>query len=448
MKSNSRLNLPACPKYQSEDTTKNGTTPSKLGRIQRLRCNNCKHIWTESDLQPLPRRVDRVSNQPTNPSEPSIRSSPATPAICAQTTTTMLEPHSPVTLHYRRLELDIPLDWSSTGLLNFARAAQHDLVQATMSFGHPGLAEFEWNALSQRLKVYVKAKHHLDFALLLQLSAVFGTPDATGSLSSSSASLQVPNDSLQSSPQMLEPQISTASYSTRQPKQRATKTTKHASSRVKQKQSQKRSQQSNLVTPTRTQTKTTLETSSASTSAVKPADDPDRVHWLETLITFQEERQQWSQEREVLQKSLRELEEIQGRNILRLTSVTHEFERLKKTVLIQPSGAKTATQLEAKPSTTSTVETTQKSTQPEPRDPKGNPAGSSSLRTMPPKYTAQEEVNLERLASSLMANLVRLEGHSVRSRDLPHITGERGPWKAVIDRLLTLGKIDHQGNLL
>jgi hypothetical protein len=71
--------------------------------------------------------------------------------------------------------------------------------------------------------------------------------------------------------------------------------------------------------------------------------------------------------------------------------------------------------------------------------------GSSSKRVMPPKYTPTEEANLDRLASSLMANLVRLDGHQIRPRDIPHITGERGPWKAVLEHLLTLGKIEHQG---
>ena len=47
-----------------------------------------------------------------------------------------------------------------------------------------------------------------------------------------------------------------------------------------------------------------------------------------------------------------------------------------------------------------------------------------------------------------MANLVRLEGYRIEPRDLPHITGERGSWKAVIEHLLTLGKIERQGEFL
>ena len=67
---------------------------------------------------------------------------------------------------------------------------------------------------------------------------------------------------------------------------------------------------------------------------------------------------------------------------------------------------------------------------------------------MPPKYTAHEEAKLEQLAGSFTANVMCLEGHSVRSRDLKHIIRERGTGKAVIDHLMTLGKIDRQGDFI
>ena len=441
MKSDSRQAKYICPKCNSQKTTKNGTAPTTEGRTQRFRCNSCRYMWTDAIFQEKPHNIARESKQRNLPSIAAASSNRSSiPANALQAPT--LEPHSMVTLHHRKLELDIPLDWSSTGLLNFARAAQHNLMQATTSFGHPTQAEREWNALSPALQAYARAKQHLDFALLLQLSAVFKTSDANESMFSSAASFQAPHDQIQVSPQRLEAHIPTASYSTHQPEQRVTKSAKRASFQSKPKQAQKRSRQASLVT-SKPQSEITND---ASSSSVQPADDPDRTRWLETLTTFQEERQQWSQEREFLRHSVRELEKDQSRNTLRLTSVSHEFERLKKKVLEQQSTAKTVTTLESKASATPTTEAARETLKLKPHDSAG--ITSSSFRTMPPKFTAQEEANLERLASSLMANLVRLEGHSVRPRDLPHVTGEHEPWKAVIDHLMTLGKIDRQGEFL
>ena len=447
MKSNSRQALPNCPKCQSQDTTKNGTVPSKLGRVQRLRCNNCKHIWNVETFPLTPNDAARASQSRKSQNltglsskKSSIPSSVAGSASSSVQQTTHLERQAPVvlSLHHRHLELDIPLDWSPTGLLDFARDAQHKLVQAALPFGQPGVAELEWNALNPDLKAYIRARQHLDVALLLQLSAVFGTPNAFGSAFAGSTFLQPASDQPQMSPQMLEAHTPTASYRSK-PKQQTTKAAKHASSRVKPIQSQKRTRQPSLVTASKTDTDSPTEISSTNSSSVKSADDPERTQFLETLNAFHEERQLWMQERELLRQNVRELGEDQSRNTLRLTSVTHEFERLKKKVFEQPPTAKTITTQEAKPSSTFSKDVPRETTTLKSADSSAISLPSSSFRTLPPKYTAREEANLERLANSLMANLVRLDGHSIRPRDLPHVTGEQGPWKAVIDHLMTLG---------
>ena len=207
-----------------------------------------------------------------------------------------------------------------------------------------------------------------------------------------------------------------------------------------------------LVSSPNTQSESSLEASSSpnssqTSSSVQTPNEPDRARWLEAVEAFQVERYQWTQERELLQQNLRELERDQSRNTLRLTSVTHEFERLKKQLNQHSIVASTVTP-EAKPSPNVIPKAIQDSTQLTPKKAIVNPKASSSLRTMPPKYTAQEEVNLERLANSLMANMVRLEGHPVRPRDLPNITGERGPWRAVLNHLMTLGKIERRGECI
>jgi hypothetical protein len=51
----------------------------------------------------------------------------------------------------------------------------------------------------------------------------------------------------------------------------------------------------------------------------------------------------------------------------------------------------------------------------------------TSLRIVPPALSASAQARIERLSNSLIANLVRLEGHRVRPRDIAHVTGEKGP---------------------
>ena len=440
MKSNSRFVVPNCPKCQSQDTTKNGTAPSKEGRVQRLRCNACKHIWNDSTFAIKSQKTSRaVSEQAPPRSTGSRKQRTSIPPKAASE----LEFHSTSSTiaHHRKIELEIPLDWSQAGLLKFAQAAQQELLQASLSFGHSAQAELEWNALNPALKTYIKAKHHLDFALLLHLQAVF-------------TALEAPNlfqpleqvHFLREQPQFPSLQREPNALNQDQPDFARSRTSKQKTGKLK-KQSptkleipRKSSHRKNSKPLVKPQVETNLETESSSTSEnvssrAHTTDDPDRHQFLELFDVFQEERQQWTHEQTLLQKSVRELEQTQSQNALRLISVTHEFERLKKQVL-EP---KLSPKIEApfKPTRESQLPT-----------PTVTPTSSSNGRTMPPKYSTRETANLERLASSLMANLVRLDGYRIPTRDLVHVTGEKGAWKTVIEHLLTLGKIEHQGEFI
>jgi hypothetical protein len=447
MKQPSSNVLLTCPKCQSGSTTKNGTVPGKLGRIQRFRCNNCKHIWNDATLEIKPPIVARASDKslskvklkqsPAQLSRTSTRSSDRNRSNSVTIPQT-LEPHAfkSALTHHRMLQLDIPLDWSPPGLLEFARAAQHNLVQAAAPFGHPGQAELEWEALSPALKSYIQARQHLDVALLLHLQTVLTAHQTIASLHPDTANTEHHD------------QFKAASQPTQKQRNERLQKQKHHLKATSKKPPKPVTRKKYLpATSVRSAPKLEVERiSSSETSSQTGTEEPDRKDLLELLSEFQTERQAWRQERTLLQNSVHELEQIQSRNTLRLTSVTHEFERLKKQVL-EPKNNIQAVTPSATAETNSTKGLARDST-PKAKSPDVLPTSSSSKRTVPPKYTAREEANLERLASSLMANLVRLEGFRVQPRDLPHITGERGLWKPVIEHLLTLGKIERQGDFI
>ena len=446
MTSNLGAKLQICPKCQTYDTTKNGTVPSKEGRVQRLRCNHCKHIWTDASFVIKPRVAAQASVQPSKAklkrsdahlTKTSPHSSDRRHSNTAETTQAF-EPHafkSALTQH-RVLQLDIPLDWSSSGLLDFARSAQQNLTQAAVPFGDPGQAELEWQALSPALKGYIRARQHLDVALLLHLQTVL-TPYQPFALSE---------------------QYRTSTEQQDQPKA-AQMTPKQRNIRPQQQKRHLKATREKLLAPAKRKKDRSaasggstpkLETegsSPAKVSSQAAMDEPDRAQLLEVISEFRTERQAWWQERTRLQNSVHELEQVQTRNTLRLTSVTHEFERLKKQVLEPKTSIQGLTPPAAALETKSTEGPAGGSTT-KAKNPDALPTSSSNGRTVPPKYTAREEANLERLASSLMANLVRLEGYRVQPRDLPHVIGEKGPWKPVIEHLMTLGKIERRGDFI
>ena len=83
--------------------------------------------------------------------------------------------------------------------------------------------------------------------------------------------------------------------------------------------------------------------------------------------------------------------------------------------------------------------------EPTPR-PQGGP--SANQRISPPTLTVAERNEMERLASVLMANLVRLEGHKIRSNDITSVTGIATGWKRVIEHLLSLGHVVYDKDFL
>jgi hypothetical protein len=447
MQSNLRAKLQYCPKCQSYDTTKNGTVPGKSGRIQRFRCNYCKHIWNDATFKIKPSTVARGPNKPSSNTKskqaladsgrPSVHSSDRSHSIpVARTQADDPRAFKPMLTAHRMLQLDIPLDWSLLGLLDFARAAQQNLVQAAVPFGHLGQAELEWEALSPALKGYIRARQHLDVALLLHLQTVL-TPHQPFASSEQYKPGAEQQDQPKAAPQLTPKQRNERS----QKQKRYLKATREKSSTPA-----KRNKNRSAAIGGSTLKLETEGGSSGKASGQAAIDEPDRANLLEVLSEFQAERQAWMRERTQLLNSVHELEEIKSQNTLRLSSVTDDFERLKKQVL----DVKGNTQTFAPPATAKTNSTNglARDSKRKAKNQDALPTSSSSRRTVPPKYTAREEANLERLASSLMANLVRLEGYRIEPRDLPHVTGERGPWKPVLEHLMTLGKIERRGDFI
>jgi hypothetical protein len=65
------------------------------------------------------------------------------------------------------------------------------------------------------------------------------------------------------------------------------------------------------------------------------------------------------------------------------------------------------------------------------REPTPRPAGGQ--RVAPPALTVSESQEMERMASTLMATLVRFEDHKIRSADISSVTGIAAGWKRVIE---------------
>lgn len=84
------------------------------------------------------------------------------------------------------------------------------------------------------------------------------------------------------------------------------------------------------------------------------------------------------------------------------------------------------------------------------REPTPRPAGgqSSSTRVAPPAWTVAERQEIERMASALMATLVRLEDHKIRTSDISTVTGITTGWKRSIEHLISLGHIVHHNEFL
>jgi hypothetical protein len=475
---NATPRIPICPRCHSPKTTKNGTVPGPGGRIQRFRCNGCKFIWKEGvtaftrRASPKTRQISSVTVAPRSfaastesQAKGQSRIKPKSP-VQGQSSkinkdasikknssrgSVPLESNPPgsALVHHRRLELDIPLDWSASGLLNFTLAAQQDLVQASLPFGQPSQAELQWNDLEPALKTYIRARQHLDMALLLQLNAVFATAESLSSGSPKIGSLTVFQGKTELAPESLEHRFDERGQKSSArggiSKQGARKPTKPIKKSTKSQASQQRGRQIKISTETTAQLKSPVENSSQNSrntsGSTTQSEEPERIGWLKELAAFQEERRQWTHERKVLEQSVHDLKEGQSQSASRINSVSRELERVKG------QGSSESPKAPITFRATEAMQVPSSKTQDLPKLPR-SPIPSSSKRVMPPKYSAAEQSNLERMASSLMANLVRLEGHRIPAQDIQHVTGERGNWKATLEHLMSLGKIERQGEYI
>jgi hypothetical protein len=306
---------------------------------------------------------------------------------------------------HRRLELDLPADSSLDGLIAFSTFAQRALRQVIAQFDSPAQAELEWQQLNPRLREYVQARQRLELAFALQWNNVFASPAVlTHPLSESRAEKN--QQSKRSS-----------RYSRESPQQ---------------------------TRPSRTKQSPTVATRSRDSSGESQTESPvpeepdgaattHKSGALEELEGLRGERTIWFRERLRLKQQLFALEAENSRLQGHWSTVRGHLERLK-----------TGAASDQIPSLETNVGN---------RDTLSKPitSGSSSTkgvptRVAPPILSRAESANLERLANSLMAHLMRLEGGRVRPRDLPHVTGERGPWRAIITHLLSLDRIVWEGD--
>lgn len=156
------------------------------------------------------------------------------------------------------------------------------------------------------------------------------------------------------------------------------------------------------------------------------------------LTQVKNERAELVGERNELRALARELEQVTKRLKLELHGVTQERDQLSNTLKRDQSVAPHA-QI-TPPSTPKTI-----AQSPPPASP---PGPSSSARIAPPLYTVAEQLEVQRLADSLMATLARMEGHKIPSADIAAITGIAGGWKRATSHLIGLGQIMYEGEFV
>lgn len=331
------------------------------------------------------------------------------PASALRSNVPAMRENAQIPASHRRLELDVPADSSFEGLLSFTAFAQQELQRALTAYADPIHAELEWQRLTPALRGYVQARQRLEVAFALQWNAVYAQllrppqvlPRATPA---TPVDTGLPKRPVETRPQPTK----------RRPV--ATRPSTGATAALKQ---VALAHSVNREPATRT----------TESDPSDPPAEPDRAAHLEELARLRLERLQ-------LKQQLFSLEADNQR-------LTGHWSTLKEQVLRLKSGRA--------PDLVSSVETAVADLSGLPdtvKDTRRSSSGSRGGRIAPPLYSAAEEANIQRLASALLAHLTRLEDHRVRPRDLPHITGERGPWKSVITHLLSLGKIVWQGDLV
>jgi hypothetical protein len=432
MKTTKRMDISEfrCRKCDSQNIGRNGAQIRNGTRFQRLICRACKYIWIEYSL-PLPDKESvtsapkestvaaraenpaRVKPDLVNPSKmdssrlenPRVKPEQTTegqhvnipqaqkPSWSATSNQAMSTNTAMAIMPFRRLELEVPTDWSPTGVLAYTQHAQQALQQALAQFEHPAMAEGELQRLEPRVREYVRARQAFDTALMLQWAAVFSGPTAY--------------------PAMHDTHLE---------------------------QSQVRSREVGARDPS---------ASSLGGPDQLPNDDPDdpehsnQTGLLRQLEAFQRQERTWRTDRLRLKQELQLLELDKQRVVTNWTRVKQHYEGLKSR-LRNSEATRQGISLAALPAASEST----RQALPQLPELVLSKTMTSSLRIAPPALSTSAQARIERLSNSLIANLIRLEGHRVRPRDIAHITGEKGPWKTVLEHLLNLGQIERVGDFI
>ena len=324
---------------------------------------------------------------------------------------------NPLTQTYQRLELDLPDDWSATGLQGFTVFAQHELHRVSQSFEQPMLAELAWQRLDPAMREYIRARQRFELALSLQWNATFQTL-----LSSShtdlpplmTADLGMTTQSKSRAAKRLHTTVNPARIDSRRPTKRGAKPVGNSQSNV--------DIASNGIAGMTVTQKSVPPIQPASVG--DPPEEPDPALFLEADLEalLRAERSRWQQERLELKQQLFTIEAEKEALFGKWTKVKGYLERQKagedQSARLQTTGGVRAEQ---------SVER-------------------RSKRLPSLAVTPSQAANIERLSSALIAHLVRLEGYRVKVKDIPSLTGELAPWRVVITHLLERGAVQREGN--
>ncbi len=410
-----------CPKCGATRTHSAGTRIRKLEqtRVRMRRCPTCNHQFTDHRF--APQALDSRKSPPRSVgSTRAARSQHQTLKATNSDNATGVSPGSrPTDFSHRnssaqthqRLELDLPSDWSATGLQGFTVFAQHELHRVSQSFEQPMLAELAWQRLDPTMREYIRARQRFELALSLQWNATFQT--------------------LRSSSRTDAPALMIADLEmTPSPASRAAKRSQNAvkPTRANPRRSAKHNAKSaatsrgdTAVVPNAIAGATITHTP---VPAVQPAsggdplEEPDPALSPEATLEplLRAERSRWQREKLELRQRLFHVEAEKEVLFDKWTKVKGYLERQKT---------------ESNPFGTARAES----------------SSGNSLKRVPSLVVSPSQAsNIERLSSALMAHLVRLEGYRIKVKDIPHLTGETGPWRAVITHLLERGAVQREGN--
>lgn len=419
------LNTP-CPKCGANRTHAAGTRVRKLEqtRVQMRRCPTCNCQFTDLRFAPQPFDSRKSLTTPVGQTRAArsqsqiadANKSISVAAVNAGSRTADLDNSMATGSAHQRLELDLPGDWSATGLQGFTTFAQHELHRTSQSFAQPMQAELAWQRLDPALREYIRARQRFELALSLQWNAMFQT------LRSSSHALLPPFTDL-SMTTPLEPILPPASREVNRSRNAVKPSRVNPRSPVIHTARPSATSPSDAAVVSNaiagTPTNPTLLPAVQSATGGDPLEEPDPAQSLEANIEplLRAERSRWQREKLDLTQRLFHVEAEKEVLFGKWTKVKGYLER-QKSENNKPLGAARA-----------------------------ESNSDNGLKRVPSlAVSPSQAANIERLSSALMAHLVRLEGYRVKVRDIPHLTGETGPWRAVITHLLERGTVQREGN--